>query len=103
LESTNLEGTNLRRANLSGVDLSGADLRSADLRGADLDFSSLPVWCGGQGAKIDSKLAKQFLAHALAFECDDPEYQRLKKEAREFCSESHIAEHIDWLNKENSK
>jgi hypothetical protein len=98
MRGTDLRGVNLRWANLSWADLNGANLRGADLHGANLDFSCLPLWCGGQNAKIDQKLAKQFLAHALSFVIDeDDEYNRLKKEAKTYCSESHIANHLDWL------
>lgn len=41
-----------------------ASLRSADLSGADLDFSSLPLWCGGQ-FKADERICKQLVAHTL--------------------------------------
>ena len=115
LRSANLQDANLRSANLRGADLQGANLRSADLqstdlRGADLygsdlqkadfDFSSLPLWCGGQGAKIDSRLAKQFLAHALSFECDDEEYKKARDLLKDYCKTSHIAKHVTWLGGE---
>lgn len=51
---------NLENANLYNANLERANLAFANLENADLDFSSLPLWCGGQSAKIDSKLAKQF-------------------------------------------
>ena len=71
-ETNLLYGANLRRANLIGADLSGANLS-----GADLDFSCLPLWCGGIGIKIDAQLARQFLYHALAQNCDDADWVRL--------------------------
>ena len=86
------------------ADLRGADLRGANLGGANLNYSCLPLWCGGQGAKIDARLARQFLAHALAFDVDADvdadaaaEYARLREAAREFCGGSHIANYMDWL------
>jgi len=91
-----LRGANLSGANLSVADLRGADLRGADLRGANLDYSCLPLWCWGQGAKVDGKLARQFILHALAFECEDPEYSRLRKEAEVFCSDSHRRDDVKW-------
>jgi len=99
--SADLTGADLTCADLTGAYLGGADFRGADLvganfRGADLDFSSLPLWCGGQGAKIDPKLAAQFLLHALAFECDDPRYQAVREAARDLCSESHRRAEIRW-------
>ena len=79
---------NLQYANLQGV----------DLQGADLDFSSgIPLWCGGQDAKIDSRLARQIVAHALAQDCDDPMYAKLREAARNWCQGSHVAKHIHWL------
>ena len=61
-----LREADLRGADLSGADLSGADLRGADLRCADLDFSCLPLWCGGLKFKLDERLAKQIMYHALS-------------------------------------
>jgi len=92
-----INGYDIRQnSNLSGADLRGANLSGADLRGANLDFSCIPLWCGGQGVKVDSRLAKQIVLHALAFGCDDPEYARLRKEATVFCADSHRREDIRW-------
>ena len=60
-----LRKADLREADLRKADLRRADLRGADLREADLDFSCLPLWCGSVGMKIDDRLAKQFLYHAM--------------------------------------
>ncbi len=70
LSGVDLSGADLRSANLSGVDLSGVDLSGVDLSGAnlsgvDLDYATLPLSCGGLNFKIDERLAKQFLFHAL--------------------------------------
>jgi len=76
LTRANLRGANLNRANLIGANLSGANLSGANLRGAnlnranlnraDLDFSCLPLWCGGLKFKLDERLAKQIMYHALS-------------------------------------
>ena len=50
---------------LQGADLQGADLRHAALRHADLDFSCLPLWCGGLGFRIDDRIKKQIMYHAV--------------------------------------
>jgi hypothetical protein len=54
----------LSHANLQNADLSHADLRLARLKNCNLDFSCLPLWCGGIGAKVDKPLAVQALYHA---------------------------------------
>ena len=66
-----VEGDTLRRADLSGADLrganlSGANLRGANLRGANLDFASWPLWCDSLHARVDARIARQLLYHALA-------------------------------------
>jgi hypothetical protein len=70
LRGVDLRGADLRGADLSRVDLRGAYLRGADLRGADLglaniDYSSWPLWCGSVGVKIDDRIAKQLIFHAM--------------------------------------
>ena len=55
----------LTGARLTGADLRGADLRGADLTGADLDFSSWPLWCGSTKAKVDDRLSRQLVYHAI--------------------------------------
>jgi len=57
---------NLAGANLSGANLRGANLNRANLNRADLDFSCLPLWCGGLKFKLDERLAKQIMYHALS-------------------------------------
>ena len=54
------------RANLSGANLSGADLSGANLSGANLDYSAWPLWCGSLGVKIDERIGRQLLYHALS-------------------------------------
>ena len=54
------------RADLREADLSKADLSGANLRGVDLDFGQWPLWCGSLGVKIDERLARQLVYHALA-------------------------------------
>jgi len=71
LRWADLSGANLRWADLSGANLSGANLRGANLNRAnlnraDLDFSCLPLWCGGLKFKLDERLAKQIMYHALS-------------------------------------
>ena len=105
LRYTDLRNSDLRNADLRGADLRRANLKcanlkGADLRGASLDFSSgIPLWCGGQDIKFDTEQLMQILAHAFSMQSDDSEYLRLREEARKFCSESRIAQHIDWLKK----
>jgi len=75
LEWANLIGANLKRADLigadligadlSGADLTSADLSSADLSGANLDYASWPLWCGSIGVKIDTRISKQLVYHAM--------------------------------------
>jgi len=73
LRGADLRNADLRNADLRGADLRNADLRRADLRGADLDYSSWPLWCGSIRAKIDSRLSKQLVYHAI---CNMPEGDR---------------------------
>ena len=66
LSEADLSEADLFRANLSEADLSEADLRGANLCGAGLDFGQWPLWCGSLGVKIDERLARQLVYHALA-------------------------------------
>ena len=66
LSEADLSEANLFRANLSEANLSRADLRGANLCGAGLDFGQWPLWCGSLGVKIDERLARQLVYHALA-------------------------------------
>ena len=100
LRNANLRDANLRDANLRHTDLQCANLRRTDLQGADLDYSCLPLWCGGQGAKIDRKIAAQLVLHALAFVVDPddcPEYAEIRKAAAGLCSKSHRRAEVGWL------
>ena len=84
LHGADLRWADLRRADLYGADLRGADLRWADLSGANLDFSSWPLWCGSEQAKVGVKIARQLLAHAFSV-------------CREYCPPTQ--EQIDFCNK----
>jgi len=69
MKDANLTGTYFLDANLQDAFCFGAiihktDFRGANLKGVDLDFSSLPLWCGGQ-FKTDEDLIKQISAHLL--------------------------------------
>jgi len=114
LEGANLEGADLRHANLfranleganlEGANLGGANLVESNLMGANLDYSSgIPLWCGGQGAYVDDKQARQIVAHALSMHCDSQWYQDLQGMAREACQQSHIAKHLDWLTEKDAE
>lgn len=60
----------------------------ADLRGAYLDFSSWPLWCGSLDVKIDTRLQRQLVFHALAV---SPEALALATpELLEFANCSHV-------------
>ncbi len=61
-----------------------------------MDYSCMSLSCGGQGAKIDRKLAAQFVLHALAFDCDDPDYLALRGHAEKFCADSHRRKDVAW-------
>jgi hypothetical protein len=67
LSGANLDGANLSRANLSVANLDGANLSGAKLDVANLDFSCLPLKCSGLAAKVDDRLARQFMYHALHY------------------------------------
>ncbi len=70
---------NLQEADLRWADLQGANLREADLQGANLDFSCWPLWCGSQHVKVDFKLVIQLAAHLSVLDCEDKQYQKIKK------------------------
>jgi Pentapeptide repeats (8 copies) len=76
LIGANLIGADLTRASLIGADLTGADLTRADLTGADLDYSSFPLRCSSTKCKVDDRLFRQLLYHALVL-C--PENNPIKK------------------------
>lgn len=67
LSWADLSNTNLSWANLSWADLAWANLYRVNLAWANLDFSCLPLFCGGLGAKVDERLARQFCYHALHY------------------------------------
>ena len=66
LRNYDLTGADLTGADLRYADLKNIDLRNSDLRGANLDFASWPLWCGSLKVKVDSRIAKQLMYHALA-------------------------------------
>ena len=66
LRNSYLINSDLRNVNLKNSDLRNVDLRNSDLRGANLDFASWPLWCGSLKVKVDSRIAKQLMYHALA-------------------------------------
>lgn len=123
LRGANLWGANLRGANLWGADLRGADLRGADLwganlwdagleganleganlEGANLDFSCWPLWCGSKGVRVDMKLVCQLLAHVACLECDEPEFQDIKKAIMPYALMSHRAADLDLIASERGQ
>jgi len=84
LSEADLLGANLRGANLRGANLRGADLSEADLSWADLDFSCLPLWCGSKNMKVDKNIASQIAAHFCALDCDDKDFQKVRKAILKF-------------------
>jgi len=88
LRRADLRRADLSNANLIGADLRGADLIGANLIGANLDFAAWPLWCGTRDVIVDMKLVRQLLAHIAVLECDDPEFEEIRKmilpEARKF-------------------
>lgn len=113
LQGADLEGANLQGANLWDVDLCGANLRSADLRcadlrganlrGADLDFSCWPLWCGSQSVKVNLRIVYQLLAHVACLECDEPEFQDIKKAIMPYALMSHRAADLDLIASERGQ
>jgi hypothetical protein len=65
-----------RDCNFIGCNFIGCDFRGADLSGCNIDYSSLPLWCGGQ-FKTDERICKQLVAHVVKImelsEIDQPE------------------------------
>ena len=70
LRGADLKDADLRCADLMGANLRGADLRDADLRCANLDYAQINLQCSGTNFKIDEKLAKQIMLHALELSID---------------------------------
>jgi len=66
LKNVDFTSADLRDSILKYVDFTNANLTNVDLRGADLDFASWPLWCGSLKVKVDSRIAKQLMYHALA-------------------------------------
>jgi len=99
LIGADLSNADLRRADLSNADLrradlSNADLRRADLRGANLDFAAWPLWCGTRDVIVDMKLVRQLLAHIAVLECDDPEFEEIRKMILPEARKSYRAENL---------
>lgn len=93
----------LRDANLWSADLRDANLQGADLRGADLDFSCWPLWCGSKGVIVDLKVVYQLLAHVACLQCDDPEFQDIKKAIMPYALMSHRAADLDLIANERGQ
>lgn len=107
LEHTNLRYAKLQNTFLQSVRLKGADLRGADLRGANIDYACLPIWCGGQSAIVDARLAKQMLLHALSYvlvseyrgdadQANVKTWIAIRELARKFCGTSHVSNYMSW-------
>jgi len=99
LKSADFEGANLKYvdfthvdlkgANLEGADLRGANLEGANLEGANIDFSCLPLWCGGLNIKIDKRIAVQLTYHLCSMQCNDIEFQEIRKMLLPFANQMH--------------
>ena len=83
--------------------LQAADLRGADLRDADLDFSCWPLWCGSQSVKVNLRIVYQLLAHVACLECDEPEFQDIKKAIMPYALMSHRAADLDLIASERGQ
>ncbi len=97
LRGANLQWADLREANLRGANLQGADLREADLQGADLDFSCWPLWCGSQHVKVGFKLVIQLAAHLAVLDCEDKQYQKIKKFLLPYAKQFNHAQELGLL------
>jgi len=84
LRFANLSHAILIGADLRGADLRGADLRFADLRGAKLDYTYITFLPNSKGAIIDKRIAKQLASHFYDLECDDEDFNKLRKSLRKF-------------------
>jgi len=65
LKDISLKWANLKGANLSDANLTDANLKGANLSDANLDYASWPLWCGSIGVKIDTRISKQLVYHAM--------------------------------------
>ena len=65
LIGADLKWADLTSADLTRADLKGANLTSANLKGANLDYASWPLWCGSIGVKVDTRISKQLVYHAM--------------------------------------
>ena len=97
LRYASLQYADMRGANLQYADLQYADLEGADLRYADLDYSSLPLWCGSKGMKVDRRIAAQIAAHFCALVCDDADYQAARTAILGLARTSHRAVDLGLL------
>lgn len=100
LTCANLEGADLTYANLEGAELRNAifrsaDLMKADLTGAKMDYSTWPLWCGSIGVKVDVKIAKQLVYHAISVDCDDPEFLKIREFCKDFANGFHRVQDKD--------
>lgn len=103
LQGADLQDADLQGANLWGADLWGADLHGADLRDADIDFSCWPLWCGSQSVKVNLRIVYQLLAHVACLECDEPEFQDIKKAIMPYALMSHRAADLDLIASERGQ
>lgn len=97
MRGANLQYADLQYADLRYADLQYADLEGADLRYADLDYSSLPLWCGSKGMKVDRRIAAQIAAHFCALDCDDADYQTARTAILGLARTSHRAVDLGLL------
>lgn len=98
LSNSNLENVDFQDAVLSNVSLRGANLHGVDFSGAKLDnLAGIPLGFKSQSFTIDREQAMQIIAHIFAAECDNPEYNELREQARKFCKKSYIAKYMYWL------
>jgi hypothetical protein len=94
LRNSDLRNSNLRNSDLSNSDLrysnlSNSNLRNSNLSGANLDFSCLPLCCGGLRWKIDARIARQIAYHLCSMDCDDAEFQEVRKVMLPFANKFH--------------
>ena len=100
MRGADMRGANLSNTSLRNTDLIGADMSGADLRGANLDYAVWPLWCGSKGVTVDRHIAAQLVAHVCAVDCDDPDYQALRKLMLPFAKTSHRARELGLLDEE---
>jgi hypothetical protein len=83
LSYINLKYANLRHADLIGANLKYSDLSEANLNGANLSYANIDFMqfiCGFINYKADINIINQWLYHICSIECDNPEWQELRKQ-----------------------